>query len=455
MSKNTTFTFDGDSGVLLSLNLMIPKITLFPQTADINRQGHLVIGGNDTVELATKYGTPLYVFDEVTIRNLCRDFKREFSRRYPDTTVVYAGKAFLHRALVEILKEEGLALDVVSAGEIYIAETAGFPMDSVIFHGNNKSAEELKLALKKKIGRIVIDNMDELRMLTSLAEESSHIPEIMLRITPGIDAHTHGHLTTGATGSKFGIPLYKAEEAISTAMAAASLDLVGLHFHLGSMITEFQPYLDAIELELEMAAEMKNKYGFELEELDIGGGFGVQYTLESQVPDVGLFADRITERLLERCQAFRLPPPALNIEPGRGIIAKAGVALYGVGNIKDVAGNTYVSVDGGMADNIRPALYAARYEALVANKADSKENDTVSIAGKYCESGDILIKDIALPQVVSGDIIAIPVCGAYCIPMASNYNAALKPAIVMVKAGESRLIRRRETTYDLIRNDLV
>jgi diaminopimelate decarboxylase len=456
--KNTIFylfAFDSRLAILLSLNSMIPRIALFPQTADINRQGHLVIGGNDTVELVEKFGTPLYLYDEATVRNHCREFKREFIRRYPDTTVVYAGKAFLHSALVSILKEEGLGLDIVSVGEMHIAEMVGFPTDSIVFHGNNKSAEELRMALKKKIGRIVVDNMDELRMLTSLAEESSHIPEILLRITPGVDAHTHGHLTTGATGSKFGIPLYKAEEAISTAMAAASLDLVGLHFHIGSMVTEFQPYLEATDLVLELAAEMKNKYGFELEELDIGGGFGVRYTLEGQVPETGLFADRITERLLERCNQLNLPSPALVVEPGRAIVAQAGVALYSVGSIKDVGDSIYVSVDGGMADNIRPALYSACYEALVANKADSKDGGTVSVVGRYCESGDILIKEITLPHVVSGDIIAVPVCGAYCVPMASNYNAALKPAVVMVKTGESRLIRRRETLFDLTRNDLV
>jgi diaminopimelate decarboxylase len=445
---------DASQTCLLSLKIMIPKLSVFPITTEVNRQGHLTIGGVDALDLVEKYGTPLYVFDEATVRAKCRDFKREFTRRFPDTTVVYAGKAFLHGSLAGVLKEEGLGLDVVSGGELYIAEAAGFPFDSIYFHGNNKSQDELRTALKRKVGRIVVDNMDELRMLTGLAEESGHIPEILLRIMPGIDAHTHGHLTTGAPGSKFGIPLYKAEEAISKAMAAASLDLIGLHFHIGSMVTEFPPYLDAMDLVLELAADMKQKYGFDLEEMDIGGGFAVQYTLDSQVPEIGFFADRITERLVERCKALRLPPPSLAVEPGRAIIAQAGVALYRTGTIKEVGGSIFAAIDGGMADNIRPALYGARYEAVSAGKADAKDTEKVNIVGRYCESGDVLIKEATLPPMASGDIVAVPVCGAYCIPMASNYNAALKPAIVMVNSGESRLIRRRESLHDLIRNDI-
>jgi diaminopimelate decarboxylase len=434
---------------------MIPKLAVFPVSAEVNRQGHLTIGGCDVIELAEQYGTPLYIFDEATIRTRCRDFKREFSRRYSDTTVAYAGKAFLHGALAAILKEEGLGLDVVSAGEMHMANMGSFPMDAVYFHGNNKSSEELQLALKRHVGRIVVDNMDELRLLTGLAEESGHIPEILLRITPGVDAHTHGHLTTGVIGSKFGIPLYKAEEVISTAMAAASLDLVGLHFHIGSMITEAQPYLEAIDLVLELAADMARKYGFELEELDIGGGYGVQYTLDDQVPEIGLFADKITARLVERCKDLRLPAPALTIEPGRAIVARAGVALYRTGTIKEAADTVFVAVDGGMADNIRPALYDARYEALAAGKVNDRETVKASVVGRYCESGDILIKEAMLPPLTAGDLIAVPVCGAYCIPMASNYNETQRPAIAMVADGKSRLIRKRETLHDLTRNDVL
>jgi diaminopimelate decarboxylase len=301
-----------------------------------------------------------------------------------------------------------------------------------------------------------VDGFDELNTLTQLAEESGHIPDILLRLTPGVEAHTHSHIATGEIGSKFGFPLFSAEEAISRAMAAPSLNLVGLHFHIGSLITEVHPYLEAIDLVLELAAEMKRKYGFVMEELDIGGGFAVPYTLDGSVPEVGFYAEGIISQIKARCQQLRLPLPALTVEPGRAIVAQAGVALYHVGNIKDIPSlRRYVAVDGGMADNIRPALYNARYEALLANKPLEKNITAVTIAGRYCESGDILVKDINLPMVTTGDLIAIPVCGAYCIPMASNYNASLKPPIVLVAEGQARLIRRRETFQDLTHCDLL
>ena len=435
---------------------MNSRIGLFPVTAEVNKAGHLVIGGCDTLDLAAKYGTPLYLFDELTLRKRCREFKSEFGKRYPDTTVLYASKAFQTGAMAALLKEEGLGIDVVSGGELFIADSVGFPMDMVYFHGNNKSAEELKTALKRHIGRIVVDSLDELKTLTQLAEESGHIPDILLRITPGIEAHTHSHIATGGAGSKFGFPMYMAEEAISLAMAAASVNLMGLHFHVGSLINEVQPYLESIDLVLELAADMKTKYGFELEEFNIGGGYGVAYTLEDQVPDISYYAENITSRIISKCQELRLALPALVIEPGRSIVAKAGVALYRAGNIKDVAGPLrYVAVDGGMADNIRPAIYGSRYEAVLAGRMNEKDTAPVTIAGRFCESGDILIRDIKLPTVTGGDLIALPVCGAYCIPMASNYNAALKPAIVMLADGHDRLIRRRETYKDLTSCDLL
>lgn len=445
---------DLNSDVLLSCMCMANKLTLFPLSAEVNKQGHVVIGGCDTVELAAKYGTPLYIFDELTLRRKCRDFKSEFSRRYGDTVVQYASKAFLNTAIAMLLREEGLGLDVVSYGELAIAHSAGFPMDMIYFHGNNKSPEELKLMLKHHVGRIVVDNFDELTLLTKLSEESGHIPDILLRITPGVDAHTHGYLSTGISGSKFGFPLYVAEEAISRSMSAASLNLVGLHFHIGSMINEVQPYLEAMDLVLDLAAEAKAKYDFEIEEMDIGGGFGVQYTTDKPVPETGYFAEKITAHFVARCRQLGLNTPTLTIEPGRAIIAQAGVAIYTVGNIKDVSGCRYIAVDGGMADNIRPALYDASYEAMAANRALEAETDRVAIAGRYCESGDILIKEAMLPSLIAGDLIAIPVCGAYCLPMASNYNAALKPPIVLLHDGQSRLIRRRETFEDLTRCDL-
>jgi diaminopimelate decarboxylase len=435
---------------------MNSRIGLFPITAEVNKAGHLVIGGCDTLELAAKYGTPLYIFDELTLRRRCHEFKNEFGKHYPDTTVLYASKAFLNSAMAGLIKEEGLGIDVASGGELFIANSVGFPMDMVYFHGNNKSVDELKSALKSHIGRIVVDGLDELNTLTALAEESGHIPDIILRITPGIEAHTHSHIATGGAGSKFGFPMYMAEEGVSIAMAAPSVNLVGLHFHVGSLITEIHPYLESIDLVLELAADMKAKYGFELEELNIGGGYAVAYTLEDQVPEISYYAENVTSRIISKCKELKLGLPGLVIEPGRAIVAQAGVALYRAGNIKEVAGPLrYAAVDGGMADNIRPALYGSRYEAVLAGRMNEKGNDEVTIAGRFCESGDILVRGVMLPPVASGDIIAIPVCGAYCIPMASNYNASLKAPIVMLAGGRDHLIRRRETYDDITRCDLL
>ena len=435
---------------------MVTRLSLFPLTAKVSKQGHLVIGDCDTVALAAEYGTPLYLLDELSLRSKCREFKNEFGQRYADTTVIYASKAFLNGALAVILKEEGLGLDVVSAGELAIAESVAFPMDMVYFHGNNKSAEEIRLALKHHIGRIVVDGFDELQMLAELAEETGHIPDILLRLTPGVDAHTHEHITTGVIGGKFGFPIFSADEAVAQAMSAPSLNLVGLHFHLGSLISEVQPYQEAIEVVLDFTADMKQRLGFELEELNIGGGFAIQYTLDSTAPPISLYAEAIVSRVINKCRQLELPWPVLTVEPGRAIVGQAGIALYRVGVTKDIPGvKRYISVDGGLADNIRPALYGSRYEALVANKSLEEEAGPVTIAGKFCESGDILVKDIDLPPVSSGDIIAIPDCGAYCLPLQSNYNASLRPAIVMVGEGKARLIRRRETFDDLTRCDLV
>ncbi len=432
------------------------RIALFPANTEVNKDGHLTIGGCDAVELVKEYGTPLYVFDENTLRGMCREFKSEFGQRYEDTTVMFASKACLNRSIASILKEEGVGLDVVSAGEYSIAESVNFPADMIYLHGNNKSVEELKTALRNRFARIVVDGFDELKLLAKLAGETGYIPDILLRITPGVDAHTHAHITTGVSGSKFGFPLFDADRAVSMAMSLESLNLVGLHCHIGSLINETQPYIEAIDVMLDFASQMERKYGFELEELDLGGGFPVRYTVNSPNVKIAAFAEAIVSRLINRCNALDMPLPSLTIEPGRAIVARAGVALYRVGMTKDISGlKHYISVDGGMADNIRPALYEAEYEAVIANKAAAEDTDTVTIAGKFCESGDILIKEIKLPAAAYGDIIAVPVCGAYCILMASNYNASLKPAIVMVKEGVARIIRKRDTLQDLIRNDLL
>jgi len=434
----------------------IPRLSLFPLTTEVNEAGRLIIGGCDTVELAGEFGTPLYVFDEVSLRSKCAEIKMEFNKRYVDTMVAYAGKAFLNKALVNILREEGLGLDVVSVGELSIARSVDFPLDKVYLHGNNKSAEELKSALEWKVGRIVVDNFYELDMLNEIAGEQGCTPDVLLRFSPGIDPHTHKYVATGIIDSKFGFLLSTWNEAVSKAMSAANLNLVGLHFHLGSLIFEFEPYQEAIGVVLDFAAKAKQKHGFELRELNIGGGFAVQYTVDSPSPPISVYADKITSVIKKKCEELKLALPRLIIEPGRVIVGQAGVALYRVGSIKDIPGvRCYVSVDGGMADNIRPALYGSKYEALVANKAAEKNTSKVTIAGKFCESGDVLISDINLPPITSGDVLAVADCGAYCLSMASNYNASLKPAVVMVKEGKARLIRRRETFADLTRCDLV
>ena len=434
------------------------ELALFPLTAEVNNQGHLVIGGCDIVDLAKEFSTPLYLFDESTLRQKCREFKDEFCKYYPDTLVIYASKAVLNRALALIFKEEGLGLDVVSGGELSIACSVGFPLDKVYFHGNNKTPEELNLALDWGVGRIVVDNFYELELLNKLAEERGMNQDVLLRLTPGVDPHTHQYTTTGTIESKFGFPVAtgQAEEAVKQASSASHLNLLGFHFHLGSPVSEIQPYELAVELVLRFAQEMVNRLGFSLHEFDIGGGFAIPYTVDSRLPTIADYAEAIAGRLHSLISELGLNRLRFIIEPGRAIVGQAGVALYKVGAIKEIAGiKKYVCVDGGMSDNIRPVLYGAKHAALVASKALKEEREMVTIAGKLCESGDILVKDISLPEVRPGDIIAIPVCGAYSIPMSSNYNAIPRPAVVMVREGRAHLIRRRETYQDLMSLDLM
>ena len=438
--------------------MIFSKSSLFPDDTEINSEGHLVIGGCGLVDLAARFGTPLYIFDEQTLRDRCAEFHKEFGSRYPNTQVIYASKAFINQAIAALLNEEGLGLDVVSGGELSIAHSVDFPMQRVYFHGNNKGADELALALDWGVGRVVVDNLMELSLLDKLAGDKGVRQKILLRISPGVDPHTHQHITTGTISSKFGFPIStsQAEEAVRQAMAADNLDLAGVHFHIGSSIFEVEPYREAIKIALWFVAEMRDKYKFVLEQFSVGGGFAISYTQDAPAPPISLFAEGIVGELQERIRDLALPSPQLVIEPGRSIIGKAGVALYSVGGQKEIPGIChYVFVDGGMADNMRPVLYDAKYEAVVANKAEAEDSDIVTVAGKFCESGDILIKKAHLPKVKAGDLLAMPACGAYSLPMASNYNSSLRPAVVMVKGGQARLIRRRETYEDLIKGDLL
>ena len=434
---------------------MISRLPLFPVGSSVNQDGHLVIGGCDAVDLAAEFGTPLYVYDEDGLRAKCREFLSEFGGRYADVVVAYSGKAFLNNAMAQLIKEEGLGLDVVSGGELGIADAAGFPMDRVYFPGNNKSAAELAMALDLGVGRIVVDNFDELEMLGELTSARGKVVDVLLRVTPGVDPHTHRHIVTGNIDSKFGIPLVQAEEAVTRAMALPGVNPVGLHSHIGSQIFENEPFVAAVATIIGLAVEMKRKHGFEMTELDVGGGYAVQYTLDAPAPPVYYDAAAITARVIAECEKYGLPLPRLIIEPGRSLVARAGVALYTAGVVKDIPGvRRYVSVDGGMADNIRPALYDARHEAVVANKMEATAGEKVTIAGKYCEAGDVLIHDIALPPVAAGDTIAVAGCGAYCIPESMNYNASFRPAVIQVSSGKARLIRRREILDDLTRLDV-
>ncbi len=435
----------------------LPKLSLFPQTVGVNDKGHLTIGGCDTIALANAYGTPLYIFDETTLRAKCSEYRQEFCRRYPNTLIIYACKAFVCQSLIRLLQEEGLGIDVVSGGEMHIAKSVSFPPDKVYFHGNNKGQDELKQALEWGVGRIVVDNFHELALLGRLAREQGKTQDILLRLSPGVDPHTHAYISTGILDSKFGFPITtgQAEEAVAKAISTPSLNLVGLHSHLGSSLFEVKPYIEAIDIVLQFAAQMGQEHRFEMQELNVGGGFAVQYMVDTPAPPISYYAEAITSALVEMTRKHRLDQPRLVIEPGRSIVAQAGTAIYRIGSAKDIPGlRKYVFVDGGMADNIRPALYDSKYEAIVANKIGEPETEVVTIAGKFCESGDILIKDVRLPELEAGDILAMPTSGAYAIPMASNYNASLRPAVVMVKEGKARLIRRRETHEDLLGREL-
>jgi diaminopimelate decarboxylase len=434
---------------------MLKRIPLFPINTTVNDNGHLVIGGCDATVLAAEFGTPLYIYDESTLRARCREFREEFSKRYPDVLVIYASKAYSNSALLRLINEEGLGLDVVSGGELGIAEAANFPMEKIYFHGNNKSLREMEMALKLHVGRIVVDNFHELEMLDALTAKLGVKQDVLLRMTPGVDPHTHRFTSTGSLDSKFGFPLPLKEEAVAQALKTHGLNVVGLHFHIGSLIFEPEPYVESVKFVLNFAAAMRKKYGLELKELDTGGGFAVQYTLDQPALPFAAFAEQITSAIITECKLQGLTLPKLIVEPGREIVAQAGVALYTIGTIKEIPGvRTYAAVDGGMGDNICPALYGEKMEAVLANRIRARDAGKVTICGKFCESGDILIRDIAMPKMAAGDILAIAVSGAYSIPESMNYNAFFKPAVVMVKDGKPRLIRRRETLEDITRCDL-
>ena len=456
---------------------------LWPDSAAIDERGHLTIGGCDVVVLAREHGTPLYLLDEATFRSGCRAYRAAIARGYAGPAAVhYAGKALLNTAVAQLVAEEGLGLDVVSGGELYVALRAGFPAARIHLHGNAKPRAELEQALSAGIGRIVADTLDELDLLAQLTAGRAEPQLIMLRMAPDVAADTHAHIETGRAASKFGLPLEALDAAAERIRAAPGLRLAGLHCHLGSQIFDDAPFVQAIDVLLDCAARLRDRHGLLVAEISPGGGLGVPYLAGQTPPDRDAYAAAIGQALAQGCERHGLPLPRLVIEPGRSIVARAGVALYQIIATKQLASPLsvvsgqlqvdngqravrYLHVDGGMADNIRPALYGARYTALLANRAPLDRpvpaagegpgvREIVHIAGRYCESGDVLLRDVALPHAGPGDLLAVAVAGAYTLSMASNYNLTPRPALLLLGDGRAQVIQRRETYEDLVARDL-
>ena len=436
----------------------------------------LAWGGADCVDLAARFGTPLYVLDEDIIRARCAEIREDFLKRWPNTSAYYASKAFLTRAMARVIDQEGLGLDVVSPGELHTALSAGFPPERIVLHGNAKGEAELTKALSVGVGRIIVDGLMELELLTELTARMRVRAAILLRVAPGVNPHTHAFIATGHTGSKFGIPLEapacgasqenpfggpeSLSRAVRLAMACESLDLRGLHFHIGSQLFEPDSYVQSVARVAEVLARLKDELGFEARELNVGGGPGARaHPSEPHVP-MALFTDAIMKELEAQCTALKLARPAVCVEPGRWIVSEAGITLYRVETVKELPGVTYVAVDGGMADNPRHPLYDALYEAVAVEAPDAPPADwggRVCVAGRCCESGDVLIEDArSLPRVGRGDLLALFNTGAYTFSMASNYNHLGRPAVVLVGKGHPpELIVERQTFEDLLRGDVI
>jgi len=430
---------------------------VLPVTAKINSKHHLEIGGCDTVELANQYGTPLFVIDEETIRAQCRRYTKAFRDKNVDFKVIYASKAFICIAMCQIANQEGLSLDVMSGGELYTALKADFPMEKIFLHGNNKTPDELEFALDNGVGRIVVDGFQELEFLDKLAGRKGLIQPILLRVTPGIKPQTHSYIQTGQIDSKFGFGLHDgfALEAVKRSLELQNVDLKGIHIHIGSQIFELGSYAKAVEIIMEFVKQISDEANFTIGELNLGGGLGIKYKAIDEPSTVEEYVDVIVDGVIKEANRLGVPIPKIMVEPGRSIVANASVTLYTVGAIKDIPGiRTYVSVDGGMSDNLRPMLYGAVYEAFLANRADERSNTIVTIAGKHCESSDILVRDVELPHPQVGDILCTPATGAYGYAMANNYNRQPRPAVILVRDGKSRVMIRRETYEDLVRMDM-
>ena len=423
---------------------------------DVNEKGHLTIGGCDTIDLAREYGTPLYLMDEDLIRKNCRTYRDAMDKYYDGNgLVLYASKAFSCVYMCKLAMEEGLGLDVVSGGELYTAKKAGFPMEKVYFHGNNKTPDELHFAVEAGVGTIVVDNLTELDQLNQIAEAMNKNVKVMFRIKPGIDAHTHSFIRTGQIDSKFGVALETGEamEAYKKAAQMSHIKVSGVHCHIGSQIFDREPFEHAAEVMMNFIADLHTQ-GISTNELNLGGGYGIKYLPGDDPVDYDSYIASVSEAVKSVAAKRGVKLPRILMEPGRSITASAGLTLYTVGSIKEIPTiRTYVSVDGGMGDNPRYILYQSEYHALLANNPNAPTDRTVTIAGKCCESGDILVKDIALPKLKAGDTLAVLATGAYNYSMASNYNRIPRPPVVMVSGKSPKVIVKRETYEQLVQND--
>ncbi|EGT4145435.1 diaminopimelate decarboxylase [Clostridium perfringens] len=416
----------------------------------------LYVGGVKASALSKEYGTPLYVIDEELVRSNCRRYYNAMKCEERGNRVTYAGKAFINISMCNLVNEENLYLDVVSGGELYTAYKAGFPLERIYFHGNNKSDYEIDLGVRLGIGRFIVDNIHELEVLNSIAQEYGRVQKVYLRITPGVEAHTHEYIKTGQLDSKFGFPVIgdTVYDAIKRAMELEYIELNGLHCHIGSQIFDLEPFEDTTEIMLNLINDIKETLGYEIKELDLGGGFGIYYTEGDKPKEIEEYCSVIINKADEICRKLNMNVPILSIEPGRSIVGNAGLTLYTVGAIKEIPNiRKYVSVDGGMSDNIRPALYSANYESLIANRVFDNSKEIVTVAGKCCESGDVLLNSIEMPRMETGDILAIMSTGAYGHSMANNYNRIPKAAVVSVSNGISKVMCKRETYEDLLRNE--
>ena len=423
---------------------------VLPDTASTTEDGALELGGCSTVELAAEFGTPLVVFDRATFEARAEAFVSAL----PSEQVTYAGKAFICVGVCQLVDRLGLSLDVCTGGELVTAQAASFPPKRIIFHGNNKSKAELELASQAGVGRVVIDSFDEIERIKAAGLRT----RLLIRVTPGVEAHTHEYVQTGQEDSKFGFALAEgiAMDALRQANEVEGCELAGVHAHIGSQIFELTAFGLAIERIVDFLIAAKQEVGFVASELNLGGGLGIAHTRDEMTPDPAKAVEQIAAMVDRQFTDAGLDLPKLYVEPGRAIVGSAAVTLYEVGTVKQIPGvRTYVSVDGGMSDNVRPALYGARYEAFLANRMDVPVGPRVTVSGKHCESGDVLIKDVHLPEdVAPGDLLCIPATGAYTYSMASNYNRVPRPAVVMVHEGAATEIVRRETFDDLVRNDL-